>query len=65
MKKPFKTYLTFIENELNCQLFDWQKQVLRAIYDGKYPIIYRGRCGGKVILIKAENLLKEQMIKEN
>lgn len=64
MKKPFETYLAFIENELGCKLFDWQKKVLRAIYDEKYPIV-QGRLSGKFVAYRTAQLLKEQMEKEN
>ena len=60
MKKPFDDYLTFIENELGVQLLCWQKMALRAVYDGHYPYISGGR-GGKVIMERAEEMLKEEM----
>ena len=60
MKKPFETYLTFIENELGVKLLYWQEMVLRAIYDGKYPIVSCVR-NGKTIIDKAAKLLKEEI----
>lgn len=64
MKKSFEGCLAFIENELGCELFDWQKKVLRAIYDEKYPIV-QGRLSGKFVAYRAAQLLKEQIEKEN
>ena len=60
MKKPFETYLNFIENELGVQLLCWQKMALHAIYDGHYPYISNIR-NGKVIMYQAAKLLKEEM----
>ncbi len=64
MTKPFETYLTFIENELGCKLLDWQKTVLREIYNGKYPIV-QGRLGGKFVAYRAAEMLKEEMSRDN
>ena len=63
MKKPFEHYLTFIENELGCKLLDWQKIVLREIYDGKYPIV-QGRLCGKFAVYRAAEMLKEEMSRD-
>lgn len=60
MKKHFERYLAFIEHELGTPLLGWQKTVLRAIYDGKYPIV-QGRLCGKFIAYRAAELLKEEM----
>ena len=60
MKKPFEDYLAFIEKELGCKLLDWQKIVLREVYDGKYPIVQGRRCG-KFIVYRAAEMLKEEM----
>ncbi len=64
MKKPFEDYLAFIEYELGCKLLDWQKTVLREIYDGKYPIV-QGRLCGKFVAYRAAELLKEEMNRDN
>ena len=64
MKKSFEDYLGFIENELGCKLFDWQKTMLRAIYDGKYPIV-QGRLCGKFAAYRAAEILKEEMARDN
>ena len=63
-KKPFEHYLAFIENELGFKLFDWQKTLLREIYDGKYPII-QGRLCGKVVAYRAAEMLKAEMERDN
>lgn len=60
MKKPFEAYLTFIENELGVKLLCWQKMALYAIYDGHCPYI-SGVRGGKVIMERAADMLKEEM----
>ncbi len=64
MKKPFEDCLAFIEHELGCKLLDWQKTVLREIYDGKYPIV-QGRLGGKFVAYRAAEMLKEEMNRDN
>ena len=60
MKKPFEDYLHFLENDLGIKFLYWQEMVLRAIYDGKYPIVSCVR-NGKTIIDKAAKLLKEEM----
>lgn len=60
MKKPFEDYLDFLENELGCELLDWQKTVLREIYDGKYPIV-QGWLNGKFAAYRAAEMLYEEM----
>jgi hypothetical protein len=68
MTKTFETYLSLIEPALDYPLREWQKQVLRYIYEGKdniYPVYMHGDCLDKAILRQAAELLKEQMNKEN
>lgn len=68
MKQPFETYLALIEPALDYPLHEWQKLVLRYIYEGKdniYPIYMHGDRRDKVVLRQAAKLLKEQMNKEN
>ena len=60
MKKPFETYLAFIENQLGVQLLCWQKMVLQAIYDGHHPYVSGVRCG-KSTMIQAAQLLKDEI----
>lgn len=64
MKKPFESYLAFIENELGIKLLCWQKMALHAIYDGHYPYISNIR-NGKVIMYRAAQLLKEEMDRDD
>ena len=64
MKRPFENYLAFIEHELGCKLIDWQKTVLREIYDGKYPIV-QGRLCGKFAAYRAALMLKEEMDRDS
>ena len=63
-KKPFEYYLAFIENELGFKLFDWQKTLLREIYDGKYPTV-QGRLWGKFAVYRAAEMLKAEMDRDN
>ena len=65
MKKPFKDCLAEIETTLGCKLLDWQRDALYHIYKGRARVIYYGRGNGKMLLHKAEKLLKELMHKEN
>ena len=62
MKKPFETYIAFIEHELGCKLFDWQKEVLLHIYDNKIGSLYfGGRSVGRSMLTDAAFMLCEEM----
>lgn len=63
MKKPFETYLSFIENQLGVQLLCWQKMVLQAIYDGHYPYVSGVRCG-KSTMIQAVDLLRDEIARD-
>ena len=63
-KKPFEHYLAFIEHELGCKLLDWQKFVLREIYDGKYPIV-QGRLCGKFAIYRAVEMVKEEFARDS
>lgn len=65
MKKPFETYLAFVEHELGCKLLDWQKVVLRNEYEGKHCCYYSGRISGKYVLLRAVQLLKEEMDRDS
>ena len=63
--KAFEDCITEIEAALGCKLLDWQKDILYYIYKGKSAVVYRGRGDGKMLLCKAEQLLKELMRKEH
>jgi hypothetical protein len=65
MKKPFEDYLAFIEHELGCKLFDWQKIVLRNEYEGKHYCRHFGRISGKYAMYRAAEILKEEMDRDN
>ena len=62
--KPFETYLTFIENSLGIPLCGWQKTVLQAVYEGKHPIYATPGRGGKVAMLKAIEILTEEMARD-
>jgi hypothetical protein len=64
MKKPFEQYLAFIEHELGYKLCDWQKSVLREVYDGKNYRYYFGRLNGITMLYRAAEMLKEEMARD-
>lgn len=62
--KPFETYLAIIEKSLGIPLCDWQKTVLRALYDGKCPVYATPGRGGKVVIFKAIEILTEEMARD-
>jgi hypothetical protein len=63
MIKDFEEYLSFIENQLEVKLFDWQKVILYKLYNGEYPIV-KGIRSGKFALYQAAQMLKEEIEKE-
>lgn len=65
MKKPFECYLAFIEHELGCKLYDWQKSVLRDVYNGKHCRYHLGRLYGVNMLYRAESILEEEIARDN
>ena len=60
MKKPFETYIAFIENELGVKLLNWQRIALEGIYNGYCPYISSVR-GGKVIMERAAEMLTKEI----
>ena len=60
MKKPFETYIKFIENEFGIKLLNWQKMALEGIYNDYRPYISCAR-GGKRIMELAAEVLKEEI----
>lgn len=67
-KRSFEELIVQIEPHLDYPLHEWQKLVLRYIYEGKdniYPIYMHGDRLEKRTLRQAAELLKEQMNKEN
>ena len=65
MKKSFEDCITFIEESLECKLLDYQKDVLRHIYNGDNFYWYPGRAIGLTQLRRAAKILYEEMLKEN
>lgn len=63
-KPTFEQYLNFIEGQLDIRLLDWQKTILREVYNGKH-IMYTGMRNGKMVLYKAARILKEEMDRDN
>ena len=63
-KRTFEQYLSFIENTLDVKLLDWQKTILRSIYNGERPI-FTGFRSGKTVLYKSARMLKEEMDRDN
>lgn len=64
----FETYISLIEPALDYPLREWQKLVLRYIYEGKdniYPVYMHGDRLEKATLRQAAELLKKEMNKEN
>ena len=64
MRRPFEAYITLIENEFGVQLFDWQKDVLRHIYDGNLGRLCFGRQCGITLLTRAALILYEEMARD-
>lgn len=65
MIKPFEHYLAIIEDALECKLFDWQKDVLRDLYNGNHRYICYARHAGLRVLDMAILMLYYLMEKEN
>lgn len=65
MKKTFEDCIDYIENKFGCQLYDWQKQVLRNEYDGKHYFYNFARMSGKYVLLEATLILKSLLDEEN
>ena len=65
MKRPFEDHLAFIEHELGCKLCDWQKSVLRDVYDGKHYCYHFGRISGKYVVCQAALMLKEEIARDS
>ncbi len=65
-KYTFEEYLSFIEDKMDIKLFDWQKEVLRMIHEGKTYCCISGmpRCG-LTVFKDTTKLLKELMEEEN
>lgn len=62
--KTFEGCLAFIENQLGVQLFDFQKDFLKKLYENENYITIYGRHSGKMILRYAI-MLMEIYKKEN
>lgn len=65
MKKPFEHYIAFIEDTLECKLLDYQKDVLRHIYNGENFCWYPGRAIGLTQLYQAASILYKEILKES
>ena len=65
MKKPFEDYLDFLENDLCYKFFDFQKALLREVYEGK-RLYY---CGNRYVdthwLYDVMRKLKEERDRDN
>lgn len=60
-KKHFSAYLAFIEHDLGCKLFDWQKDVLLHIYNGELGHLCFARQQGITMLDIATVILCDAM----
>lgn len=56
--KTFEDCLAFIENQLGVQLLDFQKDVLKKLYDNENYVIIYARHSGKMILRYAITLME-------
>ena len=61
MKKPFEDYLDFLENDLGYQFFDFQRALLRQVYEDKHLYYYGNRYIGTHLLYDAMQKFKEEM----
>ena len=57
--KPFEDCLSFIEDYLGIQLFSYQKEVLKMVYDNKPYYYLPARGSGLTTFRKAMMLLEE------
>lgn len=65
MKKPFEDYLSFLENDLGYQFFDFQKALLREVYEGKRYYYCANRYTDTHWLYDVMRKLKEEMDRDN
>lgn len=65
MKKPFEDYLDFLENDLGYKLFDYQKALLREVYEGKRLYYCGNRYADTHWLYDAMIRFKEEMNRDN
>lgn len=61
MKKHFEDYLSFLENDLGYQFFDYQKTLLREIYEGKRYFYCTNRYADTHWLYDVMRRFKEEM----
>ena len=61
MKKSFEDYLDFLERDLGYQFFDYQKALLRQVYEGKNLYYCGNRYVGTHWLYDTMRKLKEEM----
>lgn len=65
MKKPFEEYLAFLENDLGYQFFEYQKALMRQVYEGKQVYYCGNRYCNTHWLYDAMRKLKEEMARDN
>ena len=65
MKKPFEDYLSFLENDLGYQFFEFQKALMREVYEDKHLYYCVNRYHGKHWLYDAMRKLKEEMDRDD
>lgn len=65
MKKPFEDYLDFLENDLGYKFFEYQKALMRQVYEGKRVYYCANRYCNTHWLYDAMRRLKEEMDRDN
>lgn len=64
-KKPFEDYLDFLEKDLGYQFFEFQKALMRQVYEGKRVYYCANRYCNTHWLYDATRRLKEEMDRDN
>jgi hypothetical protein len=65
MKKTFEDYLGFIETQMNVELLDWQKTILRECYDKPKLYYCCNRWSDMHWCYEALRLLSEEMDRDD
>lgn len=61
----FEDYLDFLENDLGCKLFDYQKELLRKTYEDKRLYYCTNRYSDTHWLYNIMRKLKEEMNRDS
>lgn len=64
-KKPFEHYLAFLENDLGYQFFEYQKALMRQVYEGKRCYYCCNRYSDNHWIYEGICRLKEEMERDD